>query len=931
MATVTTGILKPARLEIDLNSESTAKLWKHWKRTFENFSAELEERREGTAAINKLRLLTNYLSADAFEFIEDCDTYENAIKVLEELFVKTPNEIFARHLLATRKQQKSESLDEYMQALQLLSKNCQCKAVSGEEYRKELCRDAFINGLSSQAIRQRLLENKTLDLQSAFDQAKVLDRAYKNALVYTSSVEVTAAVENDSSESTTVDSVLPSCNSLYPKNPINETKIRQTNVVTMQETKKCYFCGYKYHKKTFCPARFLACNNCGKTGHFAKVCKANCNKLVSASLHGQLCAMCPDSLSAAALSVYIADIHLYALVDSGSTDNYISEASVQLLKLPTLPSTRQVSMAQTCHKASISGFCNVDIVVNDKLYKPITFGILKELCSDIILGQKFQKQHKRLVIKYGGKEDELVISKSAACALPAVLIPPETLFPNLPANCKPIAVKSRRYSKADRDFIDCEVETLARNDVIEPSRSPWRAQIVIVRTDTKTRMCVDYSQTINLYTELDAYPFPRIDELVNELANYAVFSKYDLKSAYHQILIMESDRKYTAFEANGKLWQYKRIPFGVTNGGINFQRAINRIIEEENLKGVYAYQDDVTVCGRNQEEHDRNVEKLLKTFKRRKLTFNESKTVKSVMQINVLGYQIQHKVIRPDPERMKPLQNFPLPQNKKALQRVLGMLAYYSKWIPKFSEKIKPLAVAQTFPLNSEACSAFENLKEELMGASIQSIDETMPFVVECDASDVAVSATLNQGGRPVAFMSRMLQGSELLYPAVEKEATAIIEATRKWKDLLQRQHFELVTDQQSVAFMLDNRRRTKIKNNKIQSWRLELASLSYSIRYRPGKFNAGADSLTRAFAASITQNCRLEDVHNQLCHPGITRMLHFVRSKNLPFSTEDVRKVCMNCRVCAECKPRFHQLPDVNLVQALRPLQRISIDFKGP
>ena len=89
----------------------------------------------------------------------------------------------------------------------------------------------------------------------------------------------------------------------------------------------------------------------------------------------------------------------------------------------------------------------------------------------------------------------------------------------------------------------------------------------------------------------------------------------------------------------------------------------------------------------------------------------------------------------------------------------------------------------------------FERIKKLIAKAALQAIDETLPFTVECDVSEVAVSATLNQGGRPVAFMSRSLSGSELLYPSIEKEATAIIEAVRKWNFLLMRQHFILVTD----------------------------------------------------------------------------------------------------------------------------------------
>ena len=99
--------------------------------------------------------------------------------------------------------------------------------------------------------------------------------------------------------------------------------------------------------------------------------------------------------------------------------------------------------------------------------------------------------------------------------------------------------------------------------------------------------------------------------------------------------------------------------------------------------------------------------------------------------------------------------------------------------------------------------------------AALRPIDEGVPFVVECDALETTLSATLNQRGRPVAFMSRTLQSSELHYTPVEKEATAIIEAVRKWEHLLARQHFMLITDQRSVAFMFVNRKRTKIRTIK--------------------------------------------------------------------------------------------------------------------
>ena len=221
-------------------------------------------------------------------------------------------------------------------------------------------------------------------------------------------------------------------------------------------------------------------------------------------------------------------------------------------------------------------------------------------------------------------------------------------------------------------------------------------------------------------------------------------------------------------------------------------------------------------------------------------------------------------------------------------------------------------------------------LKRELERATLQSIDESQPFVVECDASEFCVSATLNQCGRPVAFMSRTLHRSELHYPPVEKEATASIEAVRKWRHFLAGRHFTLVTGQHSVAFMIDNRKRSKIKNNKIQSRRLELASFSYTVKYRPGKDNVAPDPSTRAFIASMSTPS-LSEIHSGLRHPRVTRMLHFVRSKNMLFSTEDVKKTCSTCRICAELKPQFYRTTPGTLTKSTQPIERLSIDFEGP
>ena len=235
-------------------------------------------------------------------------------------------------------------------------------------------------------------------------------------------------------------------------------------------------------------------------------------------------------------------------------------------------------------------------------------------------------------------------------------------------------------------------------------------------------------------------------------------------------------------------------------------------------------------------------------------------------------------------------------------------------------------------------------LKKELEDAVLITIDPKVPLVVETDASDVAIAATLNQNGRPVAFFSRTLSVSEKNHSTVEKEAQAIVEACRKWNHYLIGNHFKLLTDQRSVAFMFDSTQRGKIKNEKIQRWRLELSCFKFDSVYRPGCNNTAADTFSRMKFCSATatsdkslnysantNSVDLSFIHRNLCHPGITRLMHFVRTKNLPFSLDDVKRVTTQCKACAEVRPRYYKPPGTSLIKATRAYERLSVDFKGP
>ena len=432
--------LRPSRFEVDANATGADKQWSHWYKTFSNFLDAIAEHEP-----DKLVTLTNYVAPNVYEYIAECTTYETAIETLEALYLKPTNEIYARHVLATRRQEAGESLDQYLQVLKRLSKDCNFKSVSAEKNREDFIRDSFINGLQSKGIRQRLLENKTLDLKTAFDQARALEMAQKNSESY-----YRPNVNLPISASASIESQLPR------DNQIQEEPLAPVAAVNT----KCFFCGLNRHPRSKCPAKDSVCNSCGKTGHYARVCKSVAR---SSGPKGTSAAMQYPTLAAVTASsgrnlkaitdVIVNGHQAKALIDSGSSLSCIDPSLVHKLKLSVQPESKEVSMASLEHQSKIEDSCLVKLGIQDQKYNDVHLFIMNKLCTDIILGQDFLKQYKSVEITFGGSEPTL-----HAYALKAMNVPPPSLFQNLTPDCKPVAIKSRRYTADDSKFIETETK-----------------------------------------------------------------------------------------------------------------------------------------------------------------------------------------------------------------------------------------------------------------------------------------------------------------------------------------------------------------------------------------------------------------------------------------------------------------------------------------
>ena len=705
-----------------------------------------------------------------------------------------------------------------MQRLKSLSNECNFADATGVPTREAAIRDAFKAGLSSSYIRQRILEKNVLQLNAVFNKARSLDEAHKNASIY-ESVNVHGhrnTLANTVNHPTVSESDFAECSAEYAK--------------------VCYFCWGLKHARANCPAKQCSCFKCGRKGHFAKVFRSK------ETMPKCTATVVPDDPNIAVLSstkhsndenvnifVLVNGMLANCLLDTGAKQNHIStdfqrRAKIKVQNVASGQESMKVDLAVKEASVKTLGCCAASVELKGCNYRNINFSVMNGLLWDVILGRDFLSQHQNVNFNFGGPKTSLELG----ALKPIKCVEPVKLFEHMSPNCEPVAVRRRNYSKADQSFISDQVSQLLEDDLIEPSTSPWRAQVVVVKNENhKKRMCVDYSQTVNKFTYFDAYPLPSIQDIIGEVSQYRWYSTLDLKSAYHQVMLLPEEQKYTAFEAGSHLYEFKRVPFGLKNAVPCFQRVINQIILKYNCKGTFAYLDDITVCGRTREEHDKNLEIFLNAAQECNLTLNEKKCAFATTAIKLLGYQISDGMLKPDPDRVKPILKLPIPTNAKELSRVVGIFSYYAQWLPKFSEKIKPLIIAKNFPLDEKDVEVLNLLKNDLASAALQIIDESIAFVTETDASENAISATLNQNNRPVAFFSRMSK-SERYHSSVEKEASATVKAVRKWTHFLSGRHFTIITDQQSVVFMYSSTNYGKIKNEKIMRWRMQLSEYDF-------------------------------------------------------------------------------------------------------
>ncbi|SPO30394.1 related to pol protein [Ustilago trichophora] len=442
----------------------------------------------------------------------------------------------------------------------------------------------------------------------------------------------------------------------------------------------------------------------------------------------------------------------------------------------------------------------------------------------------------------------------------------------------PLYLKGPKEMAKLRKYLD---ENLAKR-FIWPSKSPARSPVLFVpKKDGGLRLCVDY-RGLNEITIKNRAPLPLIEEQLFLLRNAKIYSKLDLKAAYNLIRIASGDEWKTAFGTQLGLYEYLVMPFGLANAPAHFQSVINHIYRD--IIGVYVvvYLDDFLIFSNTVDEHIQHVTEVLTRLKRHRLFAKPSKCAFHTDTVEFLGYIIKPSGIEMDPEKVRTVQEWPMPESIHDIQRFLGFANFYRRFIAHFARIAKPLTALvkpterfKKFGLPEEAKQAFHRLIQAFTTAGVlRHFDYHLPTRLETDASDFAIAGVLKQEheGRwhPVAYYLRKMAPAEKNYEIHDKELLAVVACLTQWRHMLAGLPSQLVilTDHEALKYFKSQRRIT----GRQARWAVLLADFDFVLQYRPGDKAGKPDALTRRRDMEPAGEEREHNVRQLLPNSAFTR-----------------------------------------------------------
>lgn len=553
----------------------------------------------------------------------------------------------------------------------------------------------------------------------------------------------------------------------------------------------------------------------------------------------------------------------------------------------------------------------------------------------------------------------------------------------------PISLRPYRASQKDNIEIKKQIDEMLKHGIIKPSYSPYSSPVTLAqkRGEGKTRLCVDYRK-INEICKTDKEPIPRIDGILDQLSQARIFSTLDITSAYWNIALDEKSKEKLAFTCNFGLYEFQVLPFGYKNSPAKFQRVIRQILNKYQINFALNYFDDIVIFSDNLQEHLEHLKTIFQICEKENIKLKFSKCQFAKNKISFLGYEIGEGTFSPNDVNIETIKKLVPPNNTKQLQRFLGSVNVYNKFIQNYAKLRKPLnnllKKGVKWVWDDDCQNAYETLKNCLISKPILSIyNPNYPCSLFVDASGDGIGSVLKQlhpdgNLHPVAYHSRSLRPYEKNYSASELECLAIIDSVDKFHCYLHGTKFTIFTDHAALEWL----KSIKHLTGRLFRWSLKLSMYDYTIKYKKGSTNYEADFLSRQpISHFIDKQIKLLDIeeikeyqqldnlsnskfkkindvltiqkkgltkivipfslrlklmenaHIQFGHPGVQKMLQILSPvfywESIILDISNYVKFCEICQLNKKCHQKKFGLLNA-LPPAKLPFQLMSIDTIG-
>lgn len=413
---------------------------------------------------------------------------------------------------------------------------------------------------------------------------------------------------------------------------------------------------------------------------------------------------------------------------------------------------------------------------------------------------------------------------------------------------RPLRHQSPKDAAAMRDYVQAGVES----GQIRVSQSPYGSMALVVwKKDGTPRVVIDY-RALNDVTVKNKYPLPLMDELFDRVHGANFFTLIDLRTGFHQIKIHPDDREKTAFRTRFGSFEYTVLPMGLCNAPGTFMELMNETFRDVLDRFVLAFLDDILVFSKTREEHVKHVREVLTRLRKQKLYAKLAKCEFFQEEVNFLGHRIGAKGLAVSQDKIDVVREWRTPRDVPEVRSFLGFANFYRRFVKDYSLIALPLSDLTKdkvmFTWGDAQQQAFDTLKEAMCTAPVLLIpDPSLPFTLNCDASNYAVGATLQQdqgnGLQPIAYRSRKLTPAEINYDVREREFLAIVDACSHWRHYLHSaEPFRLLTDHDSIKY----HRTMPNLTGRLARWVEKMAEFDYIVQHIPGAQNVVADALSR-------------------------------------------------------------------------------------